>query len=277
MAQTVGDVLPFGVTVRDASGALANATTMTLTVTLPDGTAAAGSPFTVTPTSTGTYGYDLPSTQVGRYVGYWQSTGLNAGAFTQVFDVAAAASTAIVSLDDVKAQLNLSTTTSDAELVPFIAAATRVVEKFVGPVVVRSYAERVSASRPFVSYLPRIGPGLTPLLTLTSVVPLYTTGVSSWGPGNIVLDPNTGELRQISGLSLYGGPWTVTYLAGQQVVDPAWQMAALIIVQHLWETQRGASSLPLQPTDDAFVPGAGFAIPYRAMDLLKLDAMPGLA
>ncbi|MGH9249154.1 MAG: hypothetical protein ACRD0W_06525, partial [Acidimicrobiales bacterium] len=87
MAHTVGDVLPFSVTIRDAAGALANAGAVTLTVTKPDGTAEAGSPFTISPTSTGIYDKDIISAQAGRYIGYWLATGLNSGAHTQIFIV----------------------------------------------------------------------------------------------------------------------------------------------------------------------------------------------
>jgi hypothetical protein len=277
VALTVGDVLAFGVTVRDASGSLANATQVMLSVTLPDGTAASGSPFIVAPTSTGTYGYDLVSTMAGRYTGYWVATGLNSGAHTQAFDVDPTDPGHIISLAQAKAQLNITSTSSDDELELYLAAVTRIVEKFVGPVVVRTYTQVVAADRPFLSNVPRQGPGLTPVLTLTSLTPLYTTGISTWLTAGAFPDPNTGELRQASGQCIYGGPWTAVYTAGQRVVDPTWQLAASMIVQHLWKTQRGASALPLQAADETFIPEVGYAIPNRAADLLRVDGGPSVA
>ncbi|MGH6691019.1 MAG: hypothetical protein ACREF4_10115, partial [Gammaproteobacteria bacterium] len=82
MALTVGDVLPFSAEVRNAAGVLADAGAFTLTVTKPDGTAEAGSPFTLTSSPVGIYDKDVLSAQAGRYVGYGLATGDNAGAHT---------------------------------------------------------------------------------------------------------------------------------------------------------------------------------------------------
>lgn len=276
------DTLPFSAKLYDATNTLVNATSVTLTITLPDQT-------TVSPTVTnppavaGTYSYDYPSsggvTQAGRYVGVWlftMATGKTTS-YPEVFDVAPADPGFIVSLAQAKAQLNITSTSSDDELGLYLAAVTRIVEKFVGPVVIRPYTQVVAADRPFLSYLPRMGPGLTPVLTLTSLTPLYTTGIGTWVAGGALADPVTGELRQASGLGLYGGPWTAVYTAGQRVVDPTWQLAASMILQHLWKTQRGASALPLQQQDETFIPEIGYAIPNRAADLLRVDSLPGVA
>lgn len=80
----LGSIVLLGVEVRDAAGALADATAVTCTVTLPDGT-------TATPTpahpSTGVYTVDYPAPAAGRYVARWVATGANASAESQVFRV----------------------------------------------------------------------------------------------------------------------------------------------------------------------------------------------
>lgn len=273
------DTLPFSSKLYDASGNLVNATSVTLTITLPDQT-------TVTPTITnppavtGTYTYDYVTTTLpGRYLGVWlftMATGKTT-AYPEVFDVAPPEPNYIVSLAAAKSAANISTTNTDPddELQIHLASATRIVEWFVGPVIVRSHTQRVSDRRPVLSRLPMLGPGLSPVLSLTSLTPLYTTGIA-WSVSDVVVDPGTGALRHASGVRLWGGPWTAVYTAGQQVVAPNWQLAALIIIQHLWETQRGASALPLVE-GETVVPGLGFAIPNRAADLLKLDSTVMLA
>ena len=277
MGYDLKDTLPFSSKLYDSTGTLVNATTVTLTITLPDQTTVSPS-ITNPPASTGVYGYDYVTTTLpGRYVGVWlftMATGKTTS-YPEVFDVAPADPGYIVSLAAAKSAANITGTANDDEIQVHIAAATRVVEYFVGPVIVRSYTQRVSPRNPSLTYVPRMGPGLSPVLTLTSLTPLYTSG-TTWSAASIVVDPSTGELRQSSGACLSGGPWTAVYTAGQRVVDSNWQLAALIIIQHLWETQRGASALPLAD-DETPIPGLGFAIPNRASDLLKLDQLPGIA
>src|SRR4051812_20752162 len=101
-------------TIRDATGVLANASTVTLTITR-DGVAEPGSPFTITPTTTGQYDKDYAAPAAGTYVGYWQATGLNASSYSQVFDVQPADPRYLVSLARAKDHLNIpqTTTTSD--------------------------------------------------------------------------------------------------------------------------------------------------------------------
>ncbi len=254
---------------------------MTLTITLPDQTVVTPT-VTNPPAVTGIYTLDYPTTggttMPGRHLGVWlftMATGKTT-AYAEVFDVAPADPGFVVSLAAAKSQLNLTSTTNDDELAIYIASATRVVEWFVGPVVVRPYTQRVSARNPRLTHLPVLGPGLTPVLILTSLTPLYTTGTAYIG-ADVVVDPATGALATTSGACLAGGPWTALYTAGQRVVDSNWQLGALIVVQHLWETQRGASGLPLQARDEVIVPGLGFAIPNRARDLLQLDHVAGFA
>src|SRR4249919_6668 len=61
-------------TVRDAAGALTNAT-VSLAVTRPDQTAAPGSPFTPVNDSTGQYHVDYTATPAGLHKLAWSSTG----------------------------------------------------------------------------------------------------------------------------------------------------------------------------------------------------------
>jgi hypothetical protein len=266
MPLTIGDVLPFAVTVRDAAGALANAGAMTLTVTLPDGTAASGSPFTVSSTTTGAYDKDVLSTQAGRYTGYWLATGLNAGAHTQVFDVAPAADEAIVSLADAKAHLNMTGTSEDEEIQAWLAAITPIVEQRVGAVIPRTHTEQHTAGRSLWLRNP-------PVISLTSVAPLFTTGGTTYLPADLIVS-TSGRVRRGDGSAFTGGPYTVTYLAGRRVIPANITQAVLVILKHLWETQRGASRLPLQSEDDTqLVPGFGFAVPNRAMELLEPDRL----
>jgi hypothetical protein len=270
MALTVGDVLPFAATVKDAAGALANAGTMTLTVTLPDGTAPVGSPFTIAPVGTGLYEkVDLTAASAGRIVGYWLATGANAGAHTQVFHVRSGAETALVSLDEVKDHLNipLTTTTHDQELERKIGSATAVVERFCGPIVRRTYVERHYGGTGTV------GLNRHEVLSLTSVTPIATGGAAV-AVADLDPDPD-GQITYKDGVTAFpAGKYLWTYVAGRVEIPDNQIEAALVIIKHLWETQRGASSLPLQGGEETFLPAFGFAIPNRAMDLMRITPAP---
>jgi hypothetical protein len=88
----LGDPLPIqAIEVRDEDGDLANAGTMTLTVTLPDGTP---DPHTFTNPTVGRYEPDvyLADVQPGVYWVRWVGTGLHSASFEQAFYVHSALS-----------------------------------------------------------------------------------------------------------------------------------------------------------------------------------------
>lgn len=72
-AYDVGDLVRLTATFSNAAGVLASPTTVTLTVTKPDGTAASGT--TPSNTGTGTYRHDLAVDQGGIWRYRWVSTG----------------------------------------------------------------------------------------------------------------------------------------------------------------------------------------------------------
>mgnify|MGYP001606920896 CR=1 FL=1 len=154
--------------------------------------------------------------------------------------------TDIVTLAQAKKQLNIdvSNTTSDAELSEvFIPAVTEAVEEKAGKVINRSVTEVFDGGRA--------------VLLLTSIPVVSITSVSEAGialaAGACVVDQNSGVLTRVSGVSpmpfLPGvQSVSVTYVAGQAAdvtaVAGNVRLAALIILQHMWETQRPAAAGP---------------------------------
>jgi hypothetical protein len=67
-----------------------------------------------------------------------------------------------------------------------------------------------------------------------------------------------------------------TYQAGEVVIPDDYRLAALIIIEHLWETQRGTMGVQLGGDSEGYSPGRGFAIPRRALELLDTQ-LPGVA
>lgn len=254
---------------RDPGGTLATAVTAVVTVTLPDGT-------TVTPDvtetdTTGIYQADYPTTVPGRHTVRWVWT-TPAHAYTDVFDVSDEAPPVILSLAAAREHLNLRDTKEDGEVRFWNTATTRCVEHFTGPVVVRDFSEAHYERRMSALVLRR-----TPVVAVTAVEPVLTAG-RVYDVADLVLDGETGRVSLASGASLYG-PLRFTYRAGRPVIAENINGAARIILQHLWRTQRGSNrgSLPGSSSDYSVtepIPGLGYAIPHRAVQLLEPDRLP---
>ncbi|MFI8294439.1 hypothetical protein ACIGCZ_00680 [Streptomyces nigra] len=269
MAFDLGAVVPLGTTVTDESGTPANAGSMAVTITLPDRTTVTIDP--VTPTGTGVYAYDYPTVQAGRHSVRWVATGIHAGAYTDAFDVREAAPPTILSLREAKQHLKipLTETTDDDEIRDWNEACTRAVERFVGPVAIRTVTEDVRFTSGRALILTR-----TPAIELTSAVALVAGG-TTYDVADLHLDGHTGIVTRADGGILYG-PLRFTYVVGRTFVPANLRGAARIILQHLWRTRQGPGR-PQRGVDDFDVteplPGLGFAIPNRAVQLLDPDGL----
>ncbi|MEV4093792.1 hypothetical protein [Streptosporangium saharense] len=263
MTYTFGTAVRLTTTVR-SSGQLVTPTSITLTIRLPDGTT--DGPLTPVPDDVGLYHYDYASSQAGRHIARWTTTD-PPGATEEPFDVAPMWDAGIVSLAEAKNHLNITSTADDAELAEVIRAVTPVVERHVGAVTRRIYVEDHPGG--YALALQH-----TPVLAVTSI-----TGVR---PG--VLDQAVDQLAdaQVSGVvqrldgGWISGPVRVTYTAGRTEVAANVRLAALIIIGHLWETQRGTVAPRLGAEDEVWDPRAGFAVPRRALELLG-EQVSGIA
>ncbi|MFJ6841349.1 phage head-tail connector protein [Streptomyces griseoluteus] len=181
---------------------------------------------------------------------------------------------AIVTLADAKAQLNIPAddTSDDAELLGYVAAAAAAVEKETGRVVERRvFTDQVPVGRPCRTILLPHVP-VAELISLTSVDG-YAWDVSA---GAVVLDADSGAVTLLTGPP-FSGTVVAVVEAGPAVVAPNDRLAGLIIIQHLWQTQRGTMGIQLGgDSESGYVPGRGFAIPRRAQELLA-NPLPGVA
>lgn len=261
-----GDLVPLTVEIKDANGTLTNASAITLTIGLPDGTSASPTP---TNPSTGRYQVDFLALQPGSHSVSWTSASPNS-AHTDVFEVRVLSPRYIVSLADVKTQLNMTATSNDEELRAFIGAATGVIERHLGQAVVkRVFTEEHSVSAGLLVLT------WTPALTLVSVSSLDSS--QTWDVSKLHLSSSGIVSPAAGGTAIYGRVSTA-HVAGMVVIPEEYGLAARIIVQHLWETQRGNSGNPRAGGlgDSMGSSGRGYAIPNRALELLG-GGMPGLA
>jgi hypothetical protein len=181
---------------------------------------------------------------------------------------------ALVTLDDAKKQLNItaSDTSGDVELQGFVDAATAAVETQLGQVVDRrTVTEEIAAAGRVTSFLL----SSVPVISLTSLVSLDGTQTWSVDPSVAHVDSASGRVTLLSGPPFIG-PGIAIYQAGMTAVRANIRLAALIIIQHLWETQRGTMGVQLGGDSDNYVAGRGFAVPRRAIELLGTP-LPGVA
>lgn len=173
---------------------------------------------------------------------------------------------AIVTLDEVKAHLNKTSTSSDPELQDFIDAATPIVEEYVGPVEPNTFVERHPEGQ-------KIRLFEQPVISVDAVEPWLTEG-TTYAPDDLQLDGRLGKVERLDGEPFTGGPFKVTYTAGRSVVPENIKKATLIIVAHMWKTQRGRMpDMPVDSRDDSGpVPTTvTYAVPRRALEYLKPD------
>lgn len=237
----LGSLVPLAVSVADSNGAPINATGITLTITLPDGSTT--SPVvTNPPLRVGAYSYSYLPTQAGRHLVRWITNGPNT-AFTDAFDVAEAAPPLILPLSELKQQLELDPldTSMDAELHAKGAAITKALENYKREVIVqRTITETLRFGVMWNSAWPVLSAArltFRPCISLTSVV--SRDGTQSWDVvNNLYLHNDTGIIEILAGPPITG--WVVfTYVAGYQIIPYNYLEGAKVLLQHVWETRRG--------------------------------------
>ena len=280
MSYDLGDVVPLGITITDSTGANANASAVTCTIILPDGTSSIGS---VTNPTTGQYNCDFSPSQVGRHSVRWLATGTNAAAFTDDFVVRDYAEIGAVSLSEVKTHLNISATDTslDEELRLFMDAATDLAEGYLGIIIgQRTYtSELYDGGNEFLRIRnPKV----------LSIASVYEND-QLLNSGQYVIDPTGQRLYRIGSGTLYAtnsyGYWTagmnnvkITYTAGFTNPPAAIRQGVLEIIRHLWQTQRGGINvMNRNNSGDEMYSTPTYSLPRRAMELLDPASLPGMA
>ena len=276
----LGDVVALGVKITDANGNLANATTVTCIITNPDGSST--NP-TVVNSATGVYDVNYTPPVSGRYVVRWVATGTNASAYNDDFTVRDYTQISIVSLDEVKSHLNIASTntTNDEEIRRFIDAATDLCENYVGCVLGRQ------------TFTNEKYDGNTDIIRLRNPRAMSITSVYENGnlvdPTGYVLDPTGQRIQRLSYGTLNGpnyfGVWApgvqnivISYVSGFINPPPTAKQGLLEEVRHLWQTQRGSTSVMGRGQNgDEYTAGSTYSMPRRVMELLDPIALPGIA
>jgi hypothetical protein len=275
MTYLLGALVPLEIKLTDEAGTPVNGADVVCTVTLPDGTTATPTP--VNPT-TGTYRADYVPTAAGLHGVRWTSTTPTL-AHVDVFDVRPAMPAMLVSLADAKKKCKIDpdVTEHDETLRDWIEAVTLAVEDHLHEAVIR----RTVVEDIDTDYENALVLGTTPVISLTSVQ--TTDGGTVWTVGDLEVDRDTGIVTAPAGISWFHGRVRCTYTAGRTVPPANYTKACLIIVEHLWQTERPQSSRGAPSFangyQDSMSTGAfgslGFAVPNRAIELLGKPPVMG--
>jgi hypothetical protein len=196
----------------------------------------------------------------------------------------------IITLDDAKTQLNISTTNYDAELAGFVTSASYMWKNRVGPVIPQAFNEWYGGGRPQIT-LRRL-----PIMEIMSVFETYGSmqyELTQQNPGQgfsayaYMFDPATGVVQRLAAgvaTSFTGGyrNINVQYMAGYGPIGSGLipgdiQLAVKLLVQHLWTTQRGGGKRPGQGGDDMPNPEAAYSWPQRVAEIANGYLVEGIA
>lgn len=275
----------------DTAGTPFEGTAVTLTVTAPDGTASSPA---VTHQGAGAYTAAYTTTQAGHHLVAWTATAAGlADAFADTFEVQPAQDPTIVSLAEAKEILHLAGTTQfDAAIQGYNAAATNWIEYACGPVVQQTVTETIPGrgnetilSRPPVLELVAwaevpaelAGLGITVPVPPSPMIRTHLYGIE-WPLDQLYCDPRRGIVTHTGGLPFYGayGAYVWQYAAGRLVIPAGIYEAAKIVLEHLFQVERGGTGAAdlSQGESETTVTGFGFAVPNRALQLIQPYSSP---
>jgi hypothetical protein len=194
----------------------------------------------------------------------------------------------VVSLAQTKAFLNITDTSADSELPFYVSASQNMWINRGGPV--------GTPSSPIEEWFDGGSPEITlrraPIASITLVEESwgsskYTLTEQASGTGSnayaYTVDLATGTLiRRVAGVatSFANGIRNVRvqYTPGIATVPEDIQLAILLLIKHMWQTQRGIGRRPgTGGNDDEWQPREAFAWPNRCEQILAGYKIPGIA
>jgi len=245
------------------SGTATDPTTVSVVVTDPTGasttyTYAGG---TVTRTAAGVYTLDVACPTAGRWVAVWTGTGTASDVAEVAWHVESLAP--IVALTEIKNWLRVTATDDDSELEFLALVASDICEDRTGQV----WRRRTITAETYDTdgRSEAIQLRSRPVESVTAVT-VSGSAVTDW-----LLDGRRGLLYRGSATGLAVWPYgvqntAVTYVAAPTagVVPANIRQGYRVLLQHLWETQRGGAIGGSRTQID---PRTGFTVPLRVLQL----------
>ncbi|MGH3096948.1 MAG: phage head-tail connector protein [Streptosporangiales bacterium] len=167
----------------------------------------------------------------------------------------------MLTLNDAKKAVNIddTDTSQDDELQPYMDAVMVAVEHYTGELMSQQVvSEQHEARRQSSLMLYSL-----PVVAVTAVI---NEAGAQWDVDGLHVDKQTGRLVSLG--RPFDGFVTVTLRAGYDIVPANYYVAALIILEQMWRTQRGPSTASFGDVPDFASGPTGFAIPRRAEEML---------
>ena len=193
--------------------------------------------------------------------------------------------TSVVTLAQTKTFLNISNTVSDGELPFFMSAATTMWANRGGPVGSETHDEWydggeqsiVTRATPIIS----VQAVTVSLGAITYTLQEHATGTSGYA-WSYTVDKATGTfIRRAAGVAVpfeYGRRnVNIQYTSGYATVPDDVQLAVLLLVRHMWATQRGVGVRPSMGGLDDQPRESSFVWPNRVEEILANYKIPGIA
>lgn len=261
----VGSTVTLSYSLVSSDGAAVAAASAAVTITLPDGSTAAGTP---TAGGTGEYSYSYTPGQAGRHTVRWEFTDPTV-VETDVFNVAAGSS-ALIGMAEAREALGMDRTdrSKDSRLRPLLEALTPVVEGYVGAVLRRTVVETRDGGRPAVLLTQG------PVLSVTTVTECGTT-VDAAG-----YQEAAGVLTRLAGGQPYCwlpgvGNVEVSYVVGRATVTPNLQQCvAELVAVNGRRILGGNHSAYDQDQPEGGEWRLGFWVPRSVIALLEAEPQP---
>jgi hypothetical protein len=266
----VGQPVRLSTTVKDTAGVLTDPGDISVQVKDPPTGATTTydyNPGPIVRDGVGAFHLDLSGLTAGLYPGAWVTTGTAAGIKSFLINVVDPFLPSHLDFTDVRARLNISGL-SDAEIEDMMASAVQEQEQRVGPVAPRVVTGLVVYPSSGVLLLP------APVVSLTSLTPAGGTALSL---GSLDLSGlSSGIVRPGTLSAFWATSYTVSFVAGRNPVPQDLVEAALLRVQHSYETQRGGADTAFTDQIEGGV-GAAFALMLRAKDKEAPYVLPAVA
>jgi hypothetical protein len=166
-----------------------------------------------------------------------------------------------IELAEAKQYLNLTATTDDDELSRFVTSACRAVERYRDETIgLDEYTETFDLNRSVTA----VHLAYKPIITLESV----TNASTEWDTDTLRVHRPTGTLETTD--STFTGLLVVVYTAGYETVPDDWRHATLVLIDHLWTTQRRATigRRALGDDDSGYNPAMSYSLPHRVCEML---------
>lgn len=261
------------------SGADLTGATVTCAVSAPDLTTVTYTTSTGVTVTGSTATVSIPATQVGQYLLLWNVTGTVSGMQEDQFTVKAA-KRELMSIGDLRDELNIADTSKDEKLRRWLTAAGDVIENVTGPLRATTRTERFDGGTEWVVLSARWVSAVTSVVETWATVNYTLTeqplGASTDAFG-YTWDPNTNTItrRTYGGAAAYFQPGlrtvAVTYLEGLTSVPDDVQLACARLIGHWYrksETAFRGTSFGGGSDDAVNMPG-NYMVPNEVMELLE--------